>query len=116
MTKPKIQTMIYDSLFEITEGIEPEMNILKIVFADRYVELFYEEYSQGLKTTLNHMLKTLDRIGFIYLHGYCEEIKQEIDRGGANIVGADGDYIVDCFYDGKNKISTFFIQLNRWLK
>lgn len=32
MTKPKIQTMIYDSLFEITEGIELEPNILKNSF------------------------------------------------------------------------------------
>lgn len=116
MTKPKIQTMIYDSLFEITDGTELEMNILQIVFEERCVNLFYEEYSQGLKTTLSHIVRALDRIGFKYLHGYYEEIKQELDKGVVNIVGADADYIVDCFYDEENKISTFFIQLNRWLK
>lgn len=107
MTKPKIQTMIYDSLFEITRGINLEMNILKIVFTDRCVNLFYEEYSQGLKTTLNHMVCALDRIGFIYLDGYCEDIKQELDKGNWNVVGNDGDYIVDCYYNVDNKISTF---------
>ena len=118
MTKSKIQTMIIDSLFELTNDIKPEMNILKIVIMDKCIRIIYKERSQGLKTTLNHIKNVLDRIGFIYLHGYYEEIKKNISTGYLYIVGNDCDYFVECCYDSDNRISTFVIQLDRdrWLE
>lgn len=117
MTKSKIQTMIIDALFELTNDIKPEMNILKIVMTGRYARIIYKERSQGLKTTLNHIENALDRIGFIYLHGYYEDIKKNIrKKSGAYIVDDDADYLVDCYYDSDNRISTFVIQVDRWLK
>ena len=117
MTKSKIQPMIIDALFESTNDIKPEMNILKIVMTEKCIRIIYKERSQGLKTTLNHIENALDRIGFIYLYGYYEDIKKDIGKNDdAYIVGMDGDYIVDCYYNSDDHISTFFIQLNRWLK
>lgn len=116
MTKSKIQTMIYDSFFEEIIDNDLEMNVLKIIFEDKCIKLFYKEHSQGLKTSLNHIVCALNKIGFIYLNGYCEDIKKELNKESANIVSYDGDYIVDCYFDMENRISTFFIQLNRWLK
>lgn len=116
MSKSKIQPMIIDALFEGINDIEPEMNILKIVMAEKCISIIYKECSQGLKTTLNHLENALDRIGFIYLSGYYEDIKKNINNNDAYIVDMDGDYIVECYHDSNNHISTFFIQLNRWLK
>ena len=112
--KPKIQPMIIDALFESTNDIKPEMNILKIVMNWSCIRIIYKECSQGLKTTLNNIENALDRIGFIYLRGYYEDIKKDISKDyDAHIAGVDGDYVVDCYYDSNNHISTFFIQLNR---
>ena len=46
----------------------------------RCARIIYKERSQGLKTTLNHIENALDRIGFIYLHGYYEDIKKNIRK------------------------------------
>ena len=116
MTKSKIKTMLIDALIEGPVCNEPEMNILKIVIMDKCIRIIYKERSQGLKTTLNHMENALDRIGFIYLHGYYEEIKKNISTGYLYILGNDCDYFVECCYDSDNRISTFVIQIDRWLK
>lgn len=114
MTKSKIKTMLIEYLFEAPVDKDPEMNILKIVFASRGIVLLYKEHSQGLKTTLNHMLKTLDRIGFIYLHTYYEEISKKLNNNSIYITDEDRDFVVLCCYDSENKISIFNIKINRW--
>ena len=114
MSKSKIQPMIINALFEGTNDIELEMNILKVVLTGKCVNIIYKEYSQGLKTTLNHMLKALERIGFIYLHTYYEEISKKLNNNSIYISDEDCDFGVLCCYDSENKISMFDIKINRW--
>lgn len=116
MTKSKIQPMIISALFELTIDIEPEMNILKVVLTGKCAKIIYKEYSQGLKTTLNHMLKALDRIGFIYLNTYYGEICKELNNNSIYISDEDHDFEVLCCYDSENKISIFDIKIDGWLK
>ena len=108
--------MFIDYQFETTRNARPEMNILKIVRGDTYICLTFKECSQGLKTTLDHMVCTLDRIGFTYFQSYCEDIKKQIDKGERAFSGANGGYLVACHYDSENHISLFSIHLDGGLK
>lgn len=115
MTKPKVQIMIIDALFEETNGIEPEMNILKVVLTGKVAKIFYKEQARGLKTTFNTIMNCLDRIGFVYLNKYYCQIRKELGKHDwMSIVDSDCNYIVYCDYDRKNKISTMYIELKGW--